>query len=285
MTTRPRLRVLLIEDNPTDALLLKEQFAAWRDAEFVVDHVDRLADGLNRLAANPEAFDVLLLDLALPDSQGIQTFIRLRQQAPGLPVVVLTALEDEEAGFRAVQEGAQDYLLKRHIQPALLGRAVRYAIERVQLQRQLELARHHDDRQRELESVARLASPPATAVSALLYAGGSLRERLPNQFRDAVETYVGILARALEERIFRVENRCEEALRVLADQLGFWRAGPRDVVEIHTAGLERRLQNEPPARAQAYVEEGRLTLLQLMGNLTIYYRGYCRGPDRKDPAS
>lgn len=284
MTPRPRLRVLLIEDNPTDALLLQESFADWRDAEFIVEQVDRLADGLKRLAANDDAFDAILLDLALPDSQGIQTFIRLRQQAPALPVVVLTALDDEEAGIRAVQEGAQDYLIKREIQPALLGRAVRYAVERVQLQRQLDLARHHDDRQRELESVARLASPPATAVSALLYSGGSLRERLPDQFRHAVETYVGILARALEERIFRVENRCGESLRVLADQLGFWRAGPRDVVEIHTAALERRLQHEPPARAQAYVEEGRLTLLQLMGNLTMYYRGYCRGPDRKESA-
>ena len=128
MNDRPLIRVLLVEDNPTDALLLREALAEAPSAKFMLTQVERLADGLARLREAP--FDVVLLDLGLPDSSGADTVVRLHRQEPDVPVVVLTGLEDEAVGLQALQEGAQDYLVKNQLQASLLGRSIRYAIER-----------------------------------------------------------------------------------------------------------------------------------------------------------
>ncbi|MFX1764985.1 PAS domain-containing protein [Paraburkholderia sp. A3BS-1L] len=122
------LRVLLVEDSPTDALLVREALADVPEFAPVLVHAEQLSAALAHLRATP--FDVVLLDLGLPDSQGLDTFHTLHRQKPETPVLVLTGLADMSAGLLAIQDGAQDYLLKREIQPMLLSRAIRYAIER-----------------------------------------------------------------------------------------------------------------------------------------------------------
>lgn len=122
LSTAP-LRVLLIEDNPGDARLIRETLKDIKDFRFTLEHLGLLAEGLKRLAS--EKPDVLLLDLSLPDSAGLDTVARVRQQAPSLPVVVLTGLEDENTGIEAVKIGAQDFLAKGQADGALLGRALR----------------------------------------------------------------------------------------------------------------------------------------------------------------
>lgn len=139
------IRVLLIEDNPGDARLIREMLAEARRVLFFLDHSDRLASGLSRLALTP--YDVVLLDLGLPDSQGLDTFLALREREPRVPVVVLTGLEDEELAFIAVQQGAQDYLPKGQINSNLLVRSLRYAIER---KRTIDALEESEERYREL---------------------------------------------------------------------------------------------------------------------------------------
>ena len=123
-----RLKVLLIEDNPGDARLIREMLIAMKGRAFDVECADRLSIGLDHLAEG--GIDVILLDLSLPDSQGLDTFVRAQAQASGVPIVVLTGLDDETLAVRAVQEGAQDYLVKGHVDGYSLTRAIRYAIER-----------------------------------------------------------------------------------------------------------------------------------------------------------
>jgi len=123
-----RFRVLVVEDNPSDALLLSEVLKRLRDARFDITHVERLEDALASLAV--ASYDVVLLDLGLPDSHGPDTVTRLRQSQAVVPVVVLTGLDDEAVGVVAVQMGAQEYLVKGSFTPSLLGRSIRYAIER-----------------------------------------------------------------------------------------------------------------------------------------------------------
>ncbi len=127
MTDQP-LHLLLVEDNPTDALLVREALTETPLVPFVVTRVERLTDGLQHLTA--AHCDVVLLDLGLPDSQGLETLLTLRDAMPGVPIVVLTGLDDEELGLRAMQHGAQDYLVKGQVEGQLLVRAIRYAIER-----------------------------------------------------------------------------------------------------------------------------------------------------------
>ncbi len=121
------LKVLLIEDNRADADLTREMLVESNGA-FVIEQTSYLAHGLERLQT--EDFDVILLDLSLPDSSGIWTFTSLHVQAPHIPTVVLSGLEDEALAVQAVREGAQDYLVKGHVNGGLLARALHYAVER-----------------------------------------------------------------------------------------------------------------------------------------------------------
>jgi PAS domain S-box-containing protein len=122
------IQVLLVEDDPADGLLLQAILAAAKFVLFQVTQVTQLSAALQHLAA--EHCDVVLLDLSLPDSHGLETFATLHTQAPGMPIVVLTGLDDETVAVEAVQEGAQDYLVKGQVDGNGLVRAMRYAIER-----------------------------------------------------------------------------------------------------------------------------------------------------------
>jgi signal transduction histidine kinase len=124
----PTIKVLLVEDDPTDGFLLQETLAAAQCVPFHVTQVNRCSVAAQHLATEP--WDVVLLDLSLPDSRGLETFATLHAQAPGVPMVVLTGLDDETIAVEAVQEGAQDYLVKGQVDGPGLVRAIRYAIER-----------------------------------------------------------------------------------------------------------------------------------------------------------
>jgi two-component system phosphate regulon sensor histidine kinase PhoR len=127
MDTIP-LKILLIEDSPGDARLLREMLVEIRDAAFELEWVDRLSAGLERLAQKD--IDAILLDLSLPDSKGLDTFTKVHAQAPHVPITVLSGLDDTALAVKAVREGAQDYLVKGEVDGNLLARTIRYAIER-----------------------------------------------------------------------------------------------------------------------------------------------------------
>jgi two-component system sensor histidine kinase/response regulator len=122
-------RVLLIEDNPDDACLLREALDEAKEQIRLV-HVGQLEDAAKLLGE--ESFQIILLDLSLPDSQGIETLVRVQGQAPSVPIVVLTGLDDDNIALQAVRAGAQDYLVKGEIDARNLLRAIRYASERKQ---------------------------------------------------------------------------------------------------------------------------------------------------------
>ena len=134
MDFRP-IRILLIEDNPGDARLIQELLKEIKGLRFEVEVADRLAKGLERL--NKGNFNVIMVDLTLPDSHGLATFLNIQAQAPSLPSIVLTGIDDEDMALRAVQEGAQDYLVKGQCDSNLLARSIRYAIERKHVEEQL----------------------------------------------------------------------------------------------------------------------------------------------------
>ncbi|MBD2409536.1 hybrid sensor histidine kinase/response regulator [Nostoc calcicola FACHB-389] len=122
------IKVLLVEDNPGDVLLLQEFLKEVNTVVVELMPAEQLEEALNHLAK--EIFDVILLDLSLPDSQGIETFVTAYQQAKATPIIVLTGIDDETLATRAMQEGAQDYLVKGQVTGDLLVRSMRYAIER-----------------------------------------------------------------------------------------------------------------------------------------------------------
>jgi len=149
------INVLLVEDNPGDARLLREALAEAYNAEFRLVHVERLADALKSLAE--QEWHVVLLDLSLPDGQGLDTVMRVHAAAPGVPVVVLTGLSDEALAVKAVREGAQDYLVKGEMDSRLLRRAIRYAIERKRAQEEKRQLQEELAQAQKMQAVGTLA--------------------------------------------------------------------------------------------------------------------------------
>src|SRR5450759_2336066 len=131
-------RVLLIEDNPGDADLVRLRLVESK-SEVQVNCVPRLSDALACL--DLETPELVLLDLNLPDSHGAETFRRIRQKSPDVPVVILSGRDDPALAVKAVQQGVQDYLVKSDVTSKQLERALRYAVERQGLLRSLEIVR------------------------------------------------------------------------------------------------------------------------------------------------
>jgi diguanylate cyclase (GGDEF)-like protein len=125
------IRVLLVEDNAGDADLLQEVLAEAHTAAFDVVRVEQLAQALSCL--HQEHFDVVLLDLSLPDSQGLETFLRLHEGEPNVPILVVTGFQNDQLPTQAIRQGAQDYLVKGKVNGEALARSITYAIERQRL--------------------------------------------------------------------------------------------------------------------------------------------------------
>ena len=129
---KPELNILLVEDNPGDARLLIEGLRAIDALKFQLGHVDTLTHALARLRHG--TFDVGLLDLGLPDAQGLEVVRRIHLAAPDMPLLVLTALNDEALAIQSLREGAQDYLVKAEVDSGSLWRSLRHSMERHRVQ-------------------------------------------------------------------------------------------------------------------------------------------------------
>jgi signal transduction histidine kinase len=133
------LQVLVVEDNAGDARLLQQMFTKEKMGSFQLTHMLRMSEALVHLAKGD--VDIVLLDMGLPDGHGLDTVRRAREVAPGVPVIVLTGLDDEALAAEAMKEGAQDYLIKGQIESRALPRALRHAIDRHRMQAETDLIR------------------------------------------------------------------------------------------------------------------------------------------------
>jgi diguanylate cyclase (GGDEF)-like protein len=142
VTASRALRVLIVEDNPGDAILVREMLREADGARFELVHAARLSEGIEQLLG-PGA-DCVLLDLSLPDAEGLDALTQLQGISLDVPVIVFSGRSDERVAVRAVQEGAQDYLIKGQVDGRLLGRAINYAVERKRVEVELAHQALHD---------------------------------------------------------------------------------------------------------------------------------------------
>jgi len=206
------INVLLIEDDPGDADLLREILSEEKKLSFHVEHVDKLQTGLERLAHG--GTDVVLSDLSLPDSQGIETFIQVHDQASSVPIVVLTGFDDDTVALEAVRKGAQDYLVKGQVDGKMLARVIRYAIERKRVQEALlQKKREVEARERELrEAQAMLVQ--AGKLRALGQLGAGIAHEL-NQPLAAVRGYAQVMLEQISSDDPHWKN-----LKIIEEQTG-----------------------------------------------------------------
>lgn len=276
-----RCRILLIEDNPANIELIEtllfnsEQSSLAQGVSFVMTSAESLSQAIEQIKT--EDFDVILLDLMLPDSNGVNSLIKLREQASKIPIVVQTETEDETLIVKSFQLGCDGYLQIKNIDSNLLVYEIRLAIERKQYINNLEQLQQQQQQELEFQELEQFANSIKTSITARMFGSDPLKESLPDIFEELSQNYGNLLDLALEQRAYKVEHNISEHLRNLAEKLGFLKAGPRDVVELHTKTLREKNQDVTLAKAQAYVTEGRLLVLELMGYLTSFYRKYYIG--------
>ncbi len=132
--TRP-INILVIEDDSGDARLIKEMLSDVRGRNINLQMADRLSKSAEYLSER--SFDIILLDLSLPDSRGLETFVAVYDRAQTVPIIILSGQDDETVAIKAVQAGAQDYLVKGQVDGVLLVRSINYAIERKKMEDKL----------------------------------------------------------------------------------------------------------------------------------------------------
>ncbi|MEE8442195.1 MAG: response regulator, partial [Dehalococcoidia bacterium] len=229
MNDRP-INVLLIEDEPGDARLVREILAYADSHQFNLECTDRLSAGLERLARG--GIDVVLLDLGLPDSRGLDTLAALHALESAVPVVVETGLDDEALALEAVQSGAQDYLIKGHFSHDVLARTIRYAIERKHAERALRESEHRAVSMLEELKVTQESLIQAEKLSAI----GELVAGVAHELNNPLSTIVGF-AELLLTRDPEPEAR-QYLERIQSDG---WRAA-RVVANLRTFAQKREVQ-------------------------------------------
>jgi signal transduction histidine kinase len=217
-------KVLLVEDSPSDAGLLRESLETNEFERFTFVLTETLAEAVALLRR--ESFDVLLLDLTLPDSSGADTFRRARAAAPHLPIVLLTGVEDERIGLEAVRHGIQDYLIKGQAYGRQTVRAIRFAIERKRSEELLKEAEIALQRERnQLEVRVRERTAELSETNRALQAEMQQRQHAEEGHRlvlrrlsEAQETERGRISRELHDRLGQDMTALKLGLQLLRKQ-------------------------------------------------------------------
>lgn len=278
--SQPPLHVLVVEDNPDLTQYLTTEL---QDARLIGSRPTRvtgatdLQETMGMLGnEGDDGVDLVLLDLGLADSSGLDTLFRVTDRVPAVPVVVVTGTDTDELAERALLAGAQDFLVKGTFSSGELLRRLRFTLARHRhtLEMLTARAQRHDD-----EHLTRLESLGAAGVGVASRSLGrvSLAETYPEAFGGAVSRYGDLVRGRLEERGLHVDYQVSSRTRAVAWDLGHLRATPRDVVDVHLHALRALTQGRSRPRANALFRSGEALLTETLGHLASFYRAQLLG--------
>ncbi|WP_089941703.1 hybrid sensor histidine kinase/response regulator [Candidatus Entotheonella palauensis] len=256
------LNVLLVEDDPGDALLLQTLLTQTESVRFDLVYATRLAEGLESLSKT--AFDIMLLDLSLPDSVGLETIDKVRTYTLDVPIIVLTGLDDEEIAMQAVLAGAQDYLAKGDLNENMLARAIRYAVERHRLQTELACAQRQEEenlKQANDELEMRVEARTAELQEANAHLQDEIAERIKaEREREALVNHLMAANQSLEELTEEVQQSHREIEQLIAEipsiligveadnRISQWNAKAENALALSRAGVLGCTLSDSPMR-------------------------------------
>jgi len=256
-----KFRVLLIEDDPDDAFLVEETLTSCPEDTFAITRVEKIGPAIELLLCTP-AFDVVLLDLSLPDSCGIETFIDLYTTHIRLPIIVLTGLRDEAMAVRMFRLGAQGYLVKGVNDLALLPHAIRYGIEQFAIREAVERKTSEEQLVRMVEVLSNLwpridDNHPPTLTAAT----PELPLAIYTQYSELLQQFAT-----------GGENEMEALLTPLVETFIAAHLGPRELAACHLAAVRELAESGMEVDTWGYGVAGYLLLIRIMGYLLLHYQ-------------
>lgn len=256
--TDPGVHILLVEDDEADAVLLQ------RFLEPLVDGTVQRARTLRSAveAATRTRFDVVVLDLGLPDAWGLDTILRFNRLAPPVPVVVLTGTQAESFAERARRAGAVAFISKS-VDVERMAAEVRAAIPARGL--------GGETSERELHDLSRVARPSRLAAAAAAFGADDVAD-VPELWGPLVDRYGDLLDLIVDQATFRSTGGVGDHLRDFVGDLASMGARPRDLISIHTAALRSRMAHAEGGGIDGLLAEARLAVLEAMGYLASHYR-------------
>jgi len=225
------IRVLLVEDNPGDAFLIQEHLLDDESANYALTHASRLSEAMSFLADGH--FDVILLDMSLPDSHGIETVSRLQSTSALLvPIIVLTGLKDESMARQAIQHNAQDYLLKSGLAGNVLRRSIRYAIERYALQR-------------DMQQIINISPNGMLVVASdqqqILFSNAAAKQILTHAPDGQLSSFLNVATQLKKTQEIKLSNDCCINIRCFHSQ---WQGHDAWLVQLTDITEEQRLKEQ-----------------------------------------
>ncbi len=200
MADASAIKVLLVEDSPSDAALLQESLQTAGIGVFEITHVELLSEGIEHLRR--ARFDVMLLDLSLPDSGKSDTFLRAHAAAPDVPIIVTTGVDDETFALNTLRNGIQDYLVKGQASARQTSSAIRYAIERKRMETELQRERDRlEERVRERTAELSAANRDLQAEIVRRQQAERAKNQIMRRLKDSEETERTRISRELHDRL------------------------------------------------------------------------------------
>ncbi|MEC4819991.1 MAG: ATP-binding protein [Scytonema sp. PMC 1069.18] len=298
-----KIHILLVEDSPSDARLLRQIFLHSGQEEWQIEHIERLSEAIDMCKSESHTisgdsalmsvyqckFNVILLDLSLPDSTGLDTVKEFRKAVPDIPIVVLTGFDDEELALQALAEGAQDYIFKDNMTIQLLSRAIRYAIQRGKIFQQLResekrtreaLAKEQELNQLKSNFVAMVSHEFRTPMSIIRTSADllenydpQLTEERKNKYFQRIQSSIDQMVQLLDEVLFLSRSDAEKVKYepVTIDLQNFCQE-IAEILQINTTGTPRIIFNCQGECLPAQMDEDLLSciLTNLLSNAIKY---------------
>lgn len=273
------IHILLIDSKDEQLNYIRSILDQVENFNYTIDRKSNVEEGLSEIVKKPINIVILSLRGNEPDdSILIETACNF---IPDIAIIVLTAYHNVELEIAAMKAGAEDFIVKEDINPNLLIRSIVYSMERKKLRKQLEYARLEQQQKRENQRYDDFFNTKNTSITAQLFGDDPVAKSVPELFNRLVTLYEAFIDLAVEEQIYKVNNNLSREVMLFSEQLGFLKATPQDIVEVHSQALKNKMKVFNPQKLKVYTEEARLLLIEIMGYLAMHYRKYCIGAQRE----
>lgn len=267
---KKEVNILIVEDNPGDIDIIKELLSSPSNLRVNLLEANSLKAAKEH--CDKTKCDLILLDLGLPDSQGMETFNKMSAAAQDVPIIVLTGLEDDILAEKLIGSGAQDYLVKGRFDSFQLMHSIQFSIQRNNFTKYLLKIESKNSDEYDNSILKNYSESNQSEITSNLYASVKLSKASKEIFLSQVAGLEEILMQNFESKFLKTDFNISEELEKMAHQIGHFNGTAKDVVEIYVTALHNIKLKESDKITSVISSDGKIILVELMGYLASFYQ-------------